>query len=97
MAVSVFSSVALVYLTALVYMPARREIASGLADEPVMCTTVRRRETDECDWFSCGEWCLSKSSHCVKLWASVRRNGTNVRASCSGVKDVTCMVRKESF
>ena len=29
MAVAVFSSVALVYLTALVYMPAKREIESG--------------------------------------------------------------------
>ena len=32
MAVAVFSSVALVYLTALVYMPAKREINSGLSD-----------------------------------------------------------------
>ena len=31
MAVAVFSSVALVYLTALVYMPAKREIESGKA------------------------------------------------------------------
>jgi hypothetical protein len=55
-----------------VYMPAKREINSGLSDVPVMCTTVERVETDDCDWYSCGEWCLSKSSHCVKLWAQVR-------------------------
>ena len=29
--------------------------------QPVMCTTVERVETDDCDWYSCGEWCLSKS------------------------------------
>jgi hypothetical protein len=50
MAVSVFSSVALVYLTALVYMPSKREMASGLSDVPVMCTTIQRVETDNCDW-----------------------------------------------
>ena len=78
MAVAVFSSVALVYLTALVYVPAKREIQSGLSHVPAMCTTIERLETDDCDWYSCGEWCLSKSSHCVKLWAQVRKNGTDV-------------------
>lgn len=86
MAVAVFSSVALVYLTALVYMPTKvrnhltplqsilfnvvsqRELSSGLSDIPVVCTTVERLWTDDCDWYSCGEWCLSKSSHCTKIW-----------------------------
>lgn len=95
MAVAVFSSVALVYLTALVYMPAKREINSGLSDVPVVCTTVQRMETDDCDWYSCGEWCLSKSSHCVKLWAQVRRNGTDLELrGCQNIHDITCMVRK---
>ena len=93
MAVAVFSSVALVYLTALVYVPARREINSGLNHVPAMCTTIQRVETDDCDWYSCGEWCLSKSSHCVKLWAQVRKNGTNLSLDrCSNVQDVVCKV-----
>ena len=93
MAVAVFSSVALVYLTALVYMPAKREISSGLSDLPVMCTTVQRIDTDDCDWYSCGEWCLSKSSHCTKLWAQVRKNGTDVLfKGCSNIEDITCQV-----
>ena len=93
MAVAVFSSVALVYLTALVYMPAKREISSGLSDLPVMCTTIERVDTDDCDWYSCGEWCLSKSSHCTKLWAQVRKNGTDVMfKGCSNIKDITCAV-----
>ncbi len=99
MAVAVFSSVALVYLTALVYMPAKREFQSALSDVPVMCTTIERVETDECDdWYSCGEWCLSKSSHCVKLWASVRKNGTDVAfVGCSRIQDITCMVKAMSY
>ena len=93
MAVAVFSSVALVYLTALVDMPAKREISSGLSDLPVMCTTVQRIDTDDCDWYSCGEWCLSKSSHCTKLWAQVRKNGTDVLfKGCSNIEDITCQV-----
>ncbi|TRY69959.1 hypothetical protein TCAL_04884 [Tigriopus californicus] len=98
MAVAVFSSVALVYLTALVYMPAKREINSGLSDVPVVCTTVQRMETDDCDWYSCGEWCLSKSSHCVKLWAQVRRNGTDLELrGCQNIHDITCMVLDDDF
>ncbi len=93
MAVAVFSSVALVYLTALVYMPAKREISSGLSDLPVRCTTVERIDTDDCDWYSCGEWCLSKSSHCTKLWAQVRKNGTDVVfRGCTNIQDITCKV-----
>jgi hypothetical protein len=43
--------------------------------------------------YSCGEWCLSKSSHCVKLWTQVRRNGTDVAfRNCHSVHDVPCKV-----
>jgi len=98
MAVAVFSSVALVYLTALVYMPAKREIESGLSDLPVMCTTIERIDTDDCDWYSCGEWCLSKSSHCTKIWAQVRKNGTDVLfKGCSNIEDITCQVMDQDF
>lgn len=75
-------------------MPSKREINSGLTDVPVVCTTVERLLTDDCDWYSCGEWCLSKSSHCVKLWAEVRKNGSDVVfEGCTDVEDITCMVR----
>ena len=94
MAVAVFSSVALVYLTALVYVPAKREIQSGLSHVPAMCTTIERSETDDCDWMSCYEWCLSKSNHCVKIWAQVRKNGTDVVLDqCTNIQDITCKVR----
>ncbi len=74
-------------------MPAKREINSGLSDVPVMCTTIERAETDDCDWVSCGEWCLSRSSQCVKLWASVRKNGTDLALiGCDNVRDITCNV-----
>ena len=80
-------------------MPAKREISSGLSDLPVMCTTIERVDTDECaDWYSCGEWCLSKNSHCTKLWAQVRKNGTDVMfQGCSNIQDITCAVSLISF
>ena len=48
MACAVLSSVSLVYLTFIVYMPAKRELLSGLLDVPVMCTTTQMVETDQC-------------------------------------------------
>ena len=94
LAVAVLSSVSLVYLTFIVYMPAKRELESGLLEVPVICTTVERLETDQCkkslarivfdpkctlgEWSSCFEWCLSKPNHCVHLWAAVRKNGSEV-------------------
>ena len=50
MAVAVLSSCSLVYLTFIVYLPAQKELMSGLLDRPVMCTTEERTETDECEW-----------------------------------------------
>ena len=49
MACAVLSSVSLVYLTFIVYMPAKRELVSGLLELPVMCTTTTMRETDQCE------------------------------------------------
>ena len=49
MACAVLSSVSLVYLTFIVYMPAKRELMSGLLELPVMCTTTTMRETDQCE------------------------------------------------
>ena len=50
MACAVLSSVSLVYLTFIVYIPAKREITSGLLDVPVICTTTDMRETDQCEY-----------------------------------------------
>ena len=52
MAVAVLSSCSLVYLTFIVYLPAQKELMSGLLDRPVMCTTEERTETDECELIS---------------------------------------------
>ena len=49
MACAVLSSVSLVYLTFIVYMPAKRELMSGLLELPVMCTTIASRDTDQCE------------------------------------------------
>ena len=50
MACAVLSSVSLVYLTFIVYIPAKREITSGLLEVPVICTTTHMRETDQCEY-----------------------------------------------
>ena len=50
MACAVLSSVSLVYLTFIVYIPAKREITSGLLETPVICTTTAMRETDQCEY-----------------------------------------------
>ena len=48
LAVAVLSSVSLVYLTFIVYLPAKKEMESGLLEIPVICTTVEMLETDHC-------------------------------------------------
>ena len=93
MAVAVLSSCSLVYLTFIVYLPAQKELMSGLLDRPVMCTTEERKETDECEWASCWEWCLSKPSTCTHINVSVRRNGSDVAwRDCSPISDTVCRV-----
>lgn len=52
----VLSTVAIIYLTAAIYMPSSRAIKSGISEVPVMCTTTRAAHTEACDWGSCGEW-----------------------------------------
>ena len=91
MAVAVLSSCSLVYLTFIVYLPAQKELMSGLLDRPVMCTTEERVETDDCEWASCWEWCLSKPSTCTHINVSVRRNGSEVVwRDCSPISDTVC-------
>lgn len=65
----VLSSVALVYLTVAIYMPSHKAFKSGISEVPVMCTTTRAINTENCDWGSCGEWCLSKTSGaCIQIY-----------------------------
>ena len=56
MAVLVMSSVALVYLTVIIYLPAQRELQSGIRETSVMCTTVENKDIVD-DIFAC------RSSH----------------------------------
>lgn len=89
---AVLSSVALVYLTVAVYMPSTRAMQSGISEIPAMCTTIRASYVDSCDWGSCGEWCLSKSSGpCVQISVNLRQNGSNVLLSnCTNTTNKTC-------
>ena len=40
LAVAVFSTVTLIYLTSIVYVPVQNELAAGFVPEPVMCTSI---------------------------------------------------------
>lgn len=78
LAVSVLSAVALVYLTVIIYLPAQRELTSGIGEASVMCTTIQRKKIVDdifaCRWSSCSEWCLSKGGgSCTHLY--VRSSG----------------------
>ncbi|XP_014242584.1 uncharacterized protein LOC106662780 [Cimex lectularius] len=89
---AVLSCVALVYLTVAIYMPSIRAFRSGIATDPVMCATTRAVNTDSCDWGSCGEWCLSKTSgSCIQIYVNLRKNGTNIYlANCTNLANKTC-------
>merc|ERR1711971_4200 len=41
LAIAVMSTVALVYLTVIIYLPSQREMTSGMNEVPVMCTQPR--------------------------------------------------------
>lgn len=88
----VLSSVALVYLTVAIYMPSSRAFQSGISEVPVMCTTTRALNTELCDWGSCGEWCLSKSSGaCIQIYVNLRNNGSSLTfANCTNYANKTC-------
>ncbi|KAF4525707.1 hypothetical protein B566_EDAN011499 [Ephemera danica] len=89
---AVLSSVALVYLTVAIYMPALRAFSSNINEKPVMCMTTRSVQKDNCSWASCGEWCLSKSSGaCTQIFVNLRRNGSNlIFYNCSNSANKTC-------
>ena len=89
---AVLSSVALVYLTVAVYMPTLRAFQSGVSEIPAMCTTTRLYKNDDCDWGTCGEWCLSKSSGaCEQIFVNLRYNGSElVFENCTNTANKTC-------
>ena len=45
-ALAVLSTVSIIYLSVIIYLPAKRELESGIAETPVMCTTIERRHID---------------------------------------------------
>lgn len=89
---AVLSSVALVYLTVAVYMPTLKAFKSGINETPIMCTTTRAWHRDSCDWGTCGEWCLSKSSGaCIQIYVNLRRNGSSLLfTNCTNTVNKTC-------
>ncbi|XP_023343289.1 uncharacterized protein LOC111712793 isoform X2 [Eurytemora carolleeae] len=79
---AVWSMVALIYNTFMVYLPTAREKEEGLLLNPVMCQTSRYVESHECSWWSCMEWCLSSTQppdSCIHVYTSVRNHGSNIR------------------
>lgn len=88
----VLSSVALVYLTVAIYVPSTRAIQSGIFEDPVMCTTTRAITVENCDWGSCGEWCLSKTSgSCMQIYVNLRHNGSTIQlANCTNTANKAC-------
>lgn len=89
---AVLSSVALVYLTVAVYMPTLRAFESGISEVPEMCTTTRSWFRENCEWLTCGEWCLSKSSGaCTQVYVNLRHNGSELLfANCTQTTNKTC-------
>ncbi|XP_018320602.1 uncharacterized protein LOC108733790 [Agrilus planipennis] len=88
----VLSSVAIVYLTVAIYVPSTRAFKSGIGENPVMCTTTRALTVENCDWGSCGEWCLSKTSGaCTQIFVNLRLNGsTFLLVNCTNTANKTC-------
>ncbi|GLH14644.1 Protein tipE [Gryllus bimaculatus] len=89
---AVLSSVALVYLTVAIYMPTLRAFQSGISEVPEMCTTTRAWFRENCDWLTCGEWCLSKSSGaCTQIYVNLRHNGSELLfTNCTQTTNKTC-------
>lgn len=88
----ILSTVAIVYLTVAIYVPSTRAMQSGISETPVMCTTTRAVTVESCDWGSCGEWCLSKTSgSCMQIYVNLRRNGSNLLlANCTNIAQKFC-------
>lgn len=89
---AILSSVAIVYLSMAIYFPSMRAFYSGIIEEPVMCSTSKVVTVDKCNWGSCGEWCLSKTSGaCVQIYVNLRHNGTSLDFhNCTNSFNKTC-------
>ncbi|XP_039300089.1 uncharacterized protein LOC111050185, partial [Nilaparvata lugens] len=88
----VLSCVAMVYLAVAVYTPAYQAFNAGLDPTPVMCQTVNAAWVNNCEWASCGEWCLTKTSgYCMQLHVTARNNGTDITVeNCTRLNTVSC-------
>ena len=101
LACAVLSAVALVYLTVIIYLPAQRELESGIGETSVMCTTIEKRNIADdiaaCRWSSCSEWCLSKGGGaCTHIYVNVRSNGSDIELEgCTDLVDKTCSSLEE--
>ncbi|XKL61770.1 hypothetical protein PGB90_001603 [Kerria lacca] len=89
---AILSSVAIVYLSVAIYFPSMRALYSGIIEQPVMCSTSKVITVEKCNWGSCGEWCLSKTSGaCVQIYVNLRRNGSNLNfENCTNSFNKTC-------
>ncbi len=89
---AILSSVAIVYLSVAIYLPSMRAFYSGIVEQPVMCSTSKVVTVDKCNWGSCGEWCLSKTSGaCVQIYVNLRNNGSTLEfGNCELVFNKTC-------
>lgn len=88
----VLSCVSMVYLAVAVYMPSHEAFHAGIDPTPVMCQTIRTTMVNNCEWASCGEWCLTKTSgFCPQIHVTTRRNGTDIILNnCSRSSTVSC-------
>ncbi|XP_075227602.1 tipE homolog 4 phospholipid transfer protein [Lycorma delicatula] len=88
----VLSCVSMVYLAVAVYMPSHEAFHAGIDPTPVMCQAIKTTMVNNCDWASCGEWCLTKTSgFCPQIHVTARRNGTDiVLDNCTRLSTVSC-------
>lgn len=88
----VLSSVSLVYLSVAIYLPGYRAFNAAIETVPIMCQTINSTVSNNCEWASCGEWCLTKASgNCPQYLVTVRQNGTEIGVeNCTRLTSVSC-------
>jgi len=78
----VFSLVAIVYATMMIYIPANLEMKANVTG-PLKCTTIKMDfnvSQGNCHWSSCIEWCLNKPPKlCHQVKVDVRRPGVDLK------------------
>ncbi|KAF2364788.1 hypothetical protein FHG87_004465, partial [Trinorchestia longiramus] len=99
---AILSGVALLYLAVIVVIPSKEELGLGFSTTPIMCTTVQAEDISlhepkgdkkaDCDWVTCGEWCLSKTaSPCMQIHVLARKNGSKVTFhNCVDIEQREC-------